>query len=81
MRIILIITKLYSMKTNPFLSAQKQMTTAYEFLKGKYDDEFPRLLSPDRVIEVSIPVKMDSGEVKVFTGFRSQHNSSRGPYK
>lgn len=69
------------MKTNPFLSAQKQMTTAYEFLKGKYDDEFPRLLSPDRVIEVSIPVKMDSGEVKVFTGFRSQHNSSRGPYK
>lgn len=66
---------------NPFLSAQTQMKTAYEFLKGQYDDQFPALLSPDRVIEVSIPVKMDSGEIRVFTGYRSQHNGARGPYK
>ena len=69
------------MKTNPFLSAQKQMNTAYEFLKGRYDDEFPKILTPERIIEVSIPVKMDNGEMKVFTGYRSQHNAARGPYK
>ncbi len=69
------------MNNNPFLSAQQQMQTAYEFLKGRYDDEFPKMLSPERIIEVSIPVKMDSGEIKVFTGYRSQHNAARGPYK
>lgn len=66
---------------NPFLSAQKQMQTAYQFLEGKYDDEFQKILTPERVIEVSIPVKMDNGTLKVFTWYRSQHNASRGPYK
>jgi len=36
---------------------------------------------PDRVIEVSIPVEMDDWSVKVFTGYRSQHNNARWPYK
>lgn len=40
-----------------------------------------RLGVPDRIVEVSIPVKMDSGEVKIFDGFRVQHNNTRGPYK
>lgn len=66
---------------NPFLSAQKQMQTAYQFLEGKYDDEFQKILTPDRVIEVSIPVKMDNWRLKVFTWYRSQHNAARGPYK
>lgn len=66
---------------NPFLSAQTQMRTAYEFLKWSYDDQFQAILYPDRVIEVSIPVKMDDGTVRVFTGYRSQHNAARGPYK
>jgi glutamate dehydrogenase/leucine dehydrogenase len=39
------------------------------------------LKNPNRVIEVSIPIIMDSGELKVFTGFRVQHNDIRGPYK
>jgi len=39
------------------------------------------LKNPQRVIEVSIPIIMDSGELKVFTGFRVQHNDVRGPYK
>lgn len=39
------------------------------------------LKHPERVIEVSIPVKMDNGELRVFRGFRVQHNSIRGPYK
>ena len=37
-------------------------------------------LEPDRVVEVNVPVKIDSKTV-VFKGFRSQHNSNLGPYK
>lgn len=66
---------------NPFLSAQSQMTIAYAFLAGKYDDQFQKILNPERVIEVNIPVKMDSGIIKNFVGYRSQHNAARGPYK
>lgn len=36
---------------------------------------------PDRVVEVSIPLRMDDGGVNVFQGFRVQHNNIRGPYK
>lgn len=39
------------------------------------------LSHPERIIEVSLPVKMDDGELKIFKGFRVQHNSIRGPYK
>lgn len=40
-----------------------------------------QLKEPERVLMVSIPVKMDNGAVKVFTGFRSQYNTARGPAK
>ncbi|MEG0831548.1 MAG: Glu/Leu/Phe/Val dehydrogenase dimerization domain-containing protein, partial [Acidaminococcaceae bacterium] len=36
---------------------------------------------PERTLEVSIPVKMDNGTVKVFTGYRSQHSTILGPAK
>jgi glutamate dehydrogenase/leucine dehydrogenase len=32
-------------------------------------------------LRVKIPVKMDNGKIRIFTGFRSQHNNDRGPYK
>ncbi len=66
---------------NPFLSARSQMQTAYAFLTGRYDAQFPKMMNPERVIEVNIPVQMDSGEIKNFVGYRSQHNGARGPYK
>jgi len=40
-----------------------------------------QLKEPERILIVSIPVKMDNGAVKVFTGFRSQYNTARGPAK
>jgi len=40
-----------------------------------------RLKSPEREIHISIPIKMDSGEEKIFHGYRVQYNSLRGPYK
>lgn len=44
--------------------------------------EFEMLISsPQRIIEVNIPVKMDDGGLKIFKGFRVQHNNTMGPYK
>ncbi|MQG85399.1 MAG: glutamate dehydrogenase [SAR202 cluster bacterium] len=39
------------------------------------------LKNPWRELKVSIPITMDSGELKVFSGYRVQHNAARGPYK
>jgi glutamate dehydrogenase/leucine dehydrogenase len=44
-------------------------------------NEVEILNSPQRVIEVSIPVVMDDGKIEVFTGYRVQHNDVRGPFK
>ncbi|MBH0187845.1 MAG: Glu/Leu/Phe/Val dehydrogenase [Nitrospira sp.] len=40
-----------------------------------------RLKLPQRSLIVSLPVRMDDGRVEVFTGYRVQHDSSRGPCK
>ena len=39
------------------------------------------LRRPERALMVSVPVRMDDGRVEVFTGFRVQHNTARGPAK
>ncbi len=39
------------------------------------------LLAPEREVKVNFPVKMDDGILKIFTGYRVQHNSLLGPYK
>jgi len=39
------------------------------------------LREPMRELAVSIPVRMDNGETRVFKGFRVQHNNARGPFK
>ena len=65
---------------NPFRIAQIQFDMAAEFLK--LDPGLRQILrTPKRVLEVSLPTKMDNGQVKVFTGYRVQHNVSRGPGK
>jgi len=69
--------------SNPFHNAQKQILQVYDYLRTegvsyKFIEEY---LVPDRVIEVSIPVKMDNGDLKIFTWYRSQHKNILGPYK
>jgi glutamate dehydrogenase/leucine dehydrogenase len=65
---------------NPFEVALKQLDEAAKLIK--LDKGLHQVLaSPKRVLTVSLPVKMDNGEIRVFTGFRSQHNDARGPYK
>ncbi len=39
------------------------------------------LAHPQRIVEVNVPVKMDNGVLKIFKGFRVQHNNLAGPYK
>ncbi|WDL97424.1 Glu/Leu/Phe/Val dehydrogenase [Alicyclobacillus sp. ALC3] len=48
---------------------------------GYSDTVFELLKEPIRVMTVRIPVRMDNGEVEVFTGYRAQHNDSVGPTK
>lgn len=40
-----------------------------------------RFLAPERIIEATLPLKMDDGSTELLTAFRSQHNSNLGPYK
>jgi glutamate dehydrogenase (NAD(P)+) len=65
---------------NPYRIAQIQLDIAAEYLK--LDQGLRQILrTPKRVLEVSIPTKMDNGQVKVFSGYRVQHNVARGPAK
>ncbi len=65
---------------NPFENALKQLEKAANIMN--LDKNIHNILKqPDRVLTVSVPVRMDNGEVKVFTGFRSQYNDALGPYK
>jgi len=65
---------------NPFLMAQKQVKDACDRLKTP-EAVYEILKEPLRVLEISIPVKMDDGSTKVFKGYRSQHNDAVGPTK
>ncbi|HBG0419062.1 TPA: NAD-specific glutamate dehydrogenase [Clostridioides difficile] len=65
---------------NVFEMAQSQVKNACDKL-GMEPEVYELLKEPMRVIEVSIPVKMDDGSIKTFKGFRSQHNDAVGPTK
>ena len=65
---------------NPFRIARRQFDAAAEKLKlapGLREV----LRSPRRALSLSLPIKMDDGTIKVFQGFRVQHNNARGPCK
>jgi glutamate dehydrogenase (NAD(P)+) len=50
-------------------------------LLGLNEGMIKRIVTPERILEVAVPVRMDSGEIEMYTGWRIQHNSSRGPGK
>ncbi|HEY0379299.1 MAG TPA: Glu/Leu/Phe/Val dehydrogenase [Pyrinomonadaceae bacterium] len=65
---------------NPYEISKQQFDRAAEYLE--LDDSMRRVLkNAKRQLVVSIPVKMDNGEVQVFEGYRVQHNIARGPAK
>lgn len=65
---------------NPLESAQKQIKIACDSL-GLDPSVYELLKEPQRVIEISIPVRMDDDSIKVFKGYRSVHNDAIGPGK
>jgi len=68
------------MSQNPFQNAQTQLNKSLSHMSVS-ERIAPLLSHPKRVIEVAIPVRMDDGSTKVFTGFRSQYNDALGPFK
>ncbi len=65
---------------NLLTSTQTVIKEALEKL-GYQESMYELLKEPLRVLTVRIPVRMDNGEVKVFTGYRAQHNDAVGPTK
>lgn len=65
---------------NPFENAQTQLGNAAKIIN--LDKNIHEILrEPKRIMTVSIPVKMDNGDTKLFTAFRSQFNDALGPFK
>jgi glutamate dehydrogenase (NAD(P)+) len=65
---------------NPYQMALKQLEETAKLIN--LDPGIHKILSkPKRILTVSLPVKMDDGSIEVFTGYRSQHNDARGPFK
>ncbi|MEM3072876.1 MAG: Glu/Leu/Phe/Val dehydrogenase [Candidatus Bathyarchaeia archaeon] len=65
-------------------SAYESVVRQLDLIAQKIDldpNVLEQLKYPRRVLIVSVPVRMDDGRVKVFTGYRVQHNLWRGPFK
>src|SRR4051812_47590898 len=72
--------RMQELDTQTFRLAVAQFDQAAEAMQ--LDDYLrERLKFPQRSLVVSVPVRMDDGHVEVFTGYRVQHDSSRGPSK
>lgn len=69
-----------TMTINPYDAALENFDKAADMLKLD-ENVRDRIKYPERELIVNFPVKMSNGKVKVFKGFRVQHNTSRGPAK
>lgn len=68
------------MTQNIFNDALSHLDTAAQY--ASVDPEtLMRLKHPQNMLQVSIPVRMDDGSLRIFEGYRVRHNDSRGPTK
>jgi len=65
---------------NPYVSARQQLANVASSLDVD-DWLIERLSTPEREFTTNFPVEMDDGGVRMFTGYRIQHNNARGPFK
>jgi len=65
---------------NPWVRVASLIENAGQLL-GLDEGMIQRIITPERILEVAVPVRRDSGDVDMFTGWRIQHNTSRGPGK
>nr|WP_205180624.1 Glu/Leu/Phe/Val dehydrogenase [Neobacillus cucumis] len=77
------LTKQQQVEQESLNMLQSTQTVIHEALHklGFQDEMFELLKEPLRLLKVRFPVRMDDGSVKIFTGYRSQHNDSVGPTK
>jgi glutamate dehydrogenase (NAD(P)+) len=74
------VTEKIAARINPWHVAQQQFDLAADHLG--LDPGLRRVLrEPQRELIVHFPVKMDDGSINVYTGYRVQHNTGRGPAK
>ena len=69
-----------ALETNPWHQAMEQLTRAGDKMKME-PLVLERLRHCKRILTVSVPVRMDDGSLRVFEGYRIQHNLDRGPAK
>ena len=63
-----------------FDDAIRRLDRAFQF--AEIDEEaVERLKHLKQILQVSIPVRMDDGSLRVFTGYRVRHDDTRGPTK
>ena len=67
-------------KNDVLKSTQTVIHRALEKL-GYPEEVYELLKEPLRMLTVKIPVRMDDGSTKIFTGYRAQHNDAVGPTK
>lgn len=66
--------------TNPYINVKEQIDDVKRLVD--FDPEVIEILKySQKIIEVSIPMRMDDGKIRIFHGYRVQHNNYRGPYK
>ncbi|WP_408006554.1 Glu/Leu/Phe/Val family dehydrogenase [Pseudalkalibacillus sp. A8] len=65
---------------NVLISTQTVINDALDKL-GYPEEVYELLKEPVRLMTVRIPVRMDDGSIKIFTGYRAQHNDAVGPTK
>ncbi|WP_411953341.1 Glu/Leu/Phe/Val family dehydrogenase [Alkalibacillus sp. S2W] len=68
-------------KDNDILKSTQEVVQDALGRLGYPDEAYELMKEPVRMITVRIPVRMDDGKVKVFTGYRAQHSDAVGPTK
>jgi len=66
---------------DPFANALTFLSSIEKYLSPETKPYLERLKKPHHVHTTELSVKMDNGETKTFTAYRSQHNNALGPYK
>jgi glutamate dehydrogenase (NAD(P)+) len=66
---------------NPYEMAQKQIDKGASYLPEVHPEIIEKIKKPHRELTVNFPVRMDSGRLKMFTGYRVQHSLAAGPTK
>ncbi|MBT4349599.1 Glu/Leu/Phe/Val dehydrogenase, partial [bacterium] len=65
---------------NAYDNALRQLETAAKIMDLN-SETLLKLSNPEKIIQASLPVRMDDGGLEIFQSYRVQYNSARGPYK